>query len=115
MNRGSRWFAAIVLVMSSVTATSNLYALVARKQTFTGEVGDAMCGRKHMDGPAAECTRTCVAHGSNFALIVGEKIYILQTSDKSVLSTLDKQAGKTATVTGVLTDDTIEVSSVAAK
>jgi hypothetical protein len=115
MNRGSRWFAAIVLIMSSVTATSNLYALVARKQTFTGEVGDAMCGRKHMDGPAAECTRTCVAHGSNFALIVGEKIYILQTSDKSVLSALDKQAGKTATVTGVLTDDTIEVSSVAAK
>jgi hypothetical protein len=115
MNRGSRWFAAMVLVMLSVSAASNLLALVARKQTFTGEVGDAMCGRKHMDGTPAECTRTCVAHGSNFALIVGEKIYILQTSDKSVLATLDKQAGKTATVLGVLTDDTIEVSSVAAK
>ena len=78
-------------------------------------VGDAMCGRKHMDGPAAECTRACVAHGSNFALIVGEKIYILQTTDKTALATLDQQAGKTATVTGVLNDDTIEVSSVSAK
>ena len=115
MSRSSCWFAAMVLVMLSVTAASNVLALVARKQTFTGEVGDAMCGRKHMDGTAAECTRTCVAHGSNFALIVGEKIYILQTSDKSVLAALDKEAGKIATVTGVLTDDTIEVSSVAAK
>jgi hypothetical protein len=105
----------MVLVTLSVTAASNVLALVARKQTFTGEIGDAMCGRKHMDGTAAECTRACVAHGSNFALIVGEKIYILQTSDKSVLAALDKEAGKIATVTGVLTDDTIEVSSVAAK
>jgi hypothetical protein len=115
MNRGSRRFAVIFLVMLSMTAASNLQALAARKQTFTGEIGDAMCGRKHMDGTPAECTRTCVAHGSNFALIVGEKIYILKTSDQSVLATLDKQAGKMATVTGVLTDDTIEVSSIAAK
>jgi hypothetical protein len=114
MNRGSRWFVAVVLVMLSVSGASTLHA-AARKQTFTGEIGDAMCGRKHMDGTPAECTRTCVAHGSNFALIVGEKIYILQTSDKSVLATFDKQAGKTATVTGVLADDTMEVSSVAAK
>jgi hypothetical protein len=115
MNRGSRWFVGVVLLILSVSGASTLHAAAARRQTFTGEIGDAMCGRKHMDGTPAECTRSCVAHGSSFALIVGEKIYILQTSDKSVLATLDKQAGKTATVTGVLADDTIEVSSVAAK
>src|ERR1700692_2023503 len=115
MKRGSRGFAAMILVILSVSAVSQLRALAVRKQIFTGEVGDAMCGRKHMDGTPAECTRTCVAHGSNFALIVSEKIYILKTSDQSVLATLDKQAGKMATVTGVLTDDTIEVSSVSAK
>jgi Flavodoxin-like fold len=39
-------------------------------------VGDAMCGRKHMeDEPSAECTRACVAHRSKFALVVGDKIY----------------------------------------
>jgi hypothetical protein len=96
---------------------SNLYALAAKKQTFTGEVGDAMCGRKHMEGEGtpAQCTRTCVSHGSKYALVVGEKIYVLDTTDKAALATLDKQAGKNASVTGVLNGDTIEVSSVAAK
>ena len=56
-----------------------------------------------------------VAHGSKFALVVGDKIYTLNTSDQAALATLDKQAGKTATVTGTLDGDTIEVSSVAAK
>jgi endonuclease YncB( thermonuclease family) len=75
-----------------------------------------MCGRKHMEGTtAADCTRACVAHGSKFALVVGDKIYTLDTADKAVLDTLDKQAGKTATVTGTVDGDTIEVSSVAAK
>ena len=72
-----------------------------------------MCGRKHMEGTPAECTRTCVSHGSKYALIVGEKIYILDTTDKTALATLDQQAGKNATVTGTLNGDTIEVSSVA--
>jgi len=102
-------------IVFSATVTLNIQALAARKQTFTGEVGDAMCGRKHMEGTAADCTRTCVAKGSKFALVVGEKIYILDTADKTALATLDKQAGKNATVTGVLNGDTIEVSSVAAK
>jgi len=114
MNRSSRWCAAIIF---SATTFLNLYALAGGKQhTFTGEVGDAMCGRKHMEGEtAADCTRACVAHGSKFALVVGDKIYTLDTSDKAALANLDKQAGKTATVTGTLDGDTIEVSSVAAK
>jgi len=115
MTRCSRWFVALFLIVFSLTSFSNLHASASRKQTFTGEVGDAMCGRKHMEGTPAECTRTCVSHGSKFALVVGEKIYILETSDKTALATLDKQAGKNATVTGVLNGDTIEVSSVAAK
>ena len=115
MNRGSRCFAVVAVAVFWATTFSNLYALAAKKQTFTGEVGDGMCGRKHMEGTPAECTRTCAAHGSKFALIVGEKIYILETTDKTALATLDKQAGKNATVTGVLDGNAIEVQSVAAK
>jgi len=115
MNRGSGRWVLTALIVFSAAAISNVYGLAGRKQTFTGEVGDAMCGRKHMEGTPAECTRTCVAHGSKFALVVGEKIYILETSDKAALAALDKQAGKNVTVTGVLNDDTIEVTSVAAK
>jgi hypothetical protein len=93
-------------------------AMAAGKQTLTGEVGDAMCGVKHMEGEGtpAECTRTCVAHGSKFALVVGDKLYALNTSDKAVLALLDQQAGKKATVTGTVTGDSIDVSTaVAAK
>ena len=120
MSRGSGWFTtmwfrAIAVAVFSVIVFPNLHALAARKQTFTGEVGDAMCGRKHMEGTPAECTRTCVSHGSKFALVVGEKIYILDTTDQTALAALDKQAGKNVTVTGVLNGDTIEVSSVSAK
>jgi hypothetical protein len=115
MNRSSRWFALLALVIFS--ATLCLHALGGGKQTFTGEVGDAMCGRKHMEGEGtpAQCTRTCVSHGSKYALVVGDKIYPLDTTDPTALATLDKQAGKNATVTGVLNGDTIQVSSVAAK
>jgi|SRR5579863_1442329 len=115
MGRGLRCWAVIAVMVISVAASPNLYGAAGRKQTFTGEVGDAMCGRKHMDGTPAECTRSCVSHGSKFALVVGEKIYILDTSDKATLAALDTLAGKNATVTGVLDGDTIAVSSVAAK
>lgn len=115
MNRGSRWWAAMAVVLFLAVAFPNLHAAAGGKQTFTGEVGDAMCGKKHMEGTPAECTRKCVAGGSKFALVVGEKVYSLDTADKAALATLDKQAGKNATVTGVLNGDTIEVSSVAAK
>ena len=106
---------AVLIFFSVVFPDLHAAAAAAHKQTFTGEVGDAMCGRKHMDGTPAECTRSCVAHGSKYALVIGEKIYILDTDDKAALAMLDKQAGKNATVTGVLNGDTIEVSSVAAR
>ncbi len=116
MKRGSWRFRATALLVFSLASFSSVYALAAHKQTFTGEVGDAMCGRKHMEGEtAAACTRACVAHGSKYALVVGEKIYTLETDDKTALSTLGQQAGKNATVTGVLDGDTIQVSAVAAK
>jgi hypothetical protein len=115
-NGSSRRLAVLAAMAFLVSGTLNLDALSGHKQSFTGEVGDAMCGKKHMeDTPAAECTRTCVSHGSKYALIVGEKVYVLDTSDKAALATLDQQAGKSATVTGVLDGDTIQVSAVAAK
>jgi hypothetical protein len=116
MKRSSWRFRATALLVFSLASFSSVYALAAHKQTFTGEVGDAMCGRKHMEGEtAAACTRACVAHGSKYALVVGEKIYTLETDDKTALATLEQQAGKNATVTGVLDGDTIQVSAVAAK
>jgi hypothetical protein len=87
----------------------------ASGKTFTGTVSDSMCGAKHeMGGGDAACTRECVSKGSKYALVVGDKVYTLETSDKDALATLDKQAGAKATVTGTEKGDTITVSSVKA-
>lgn len=105
---------AFIFLTSLLVVGSALAA--GKKATLTGEVGDAMCGSKHMEGTAAECTRTCVSKGSKYALVVGEKIYILESSDKAVLAVLDQQAGKHATVTGTVDGDKVAVTTaVAAK
>lgn len=91
-------------------------ALAAGKsQTLTGEVSDAMCGAKHeMPGKAADCTRGCIKHGSKYALIVGDQVYTLETSDKTALDKLNDLAGAKAKVTGDVEGTTITVKSVAA-
>src|ERR1700704_4590576 len=90
-------------------------AFAANGKTFTGTVSDSMCGAKHaMSGDDAGCTRACVSKGSKYALVVGDKVYTLETSDKAALETLDKQAGAKATVTGTVNGDVLEVSSVSA-
>lgn len=103
----------VVLASLFMIAAPAGSAFAASGKTYTGTVSDAMCGAKHM-GPAAECTRGCVSKGSKYALVVGDKVYTLDTSDKAALATLDKQAGAKVTVTGTEKDNTITVSSVKA-
>ncbi len=108
--------AAVVLTVQMLVGLASMPALAAGKsQTLTGEVSDAMCGAKHeMPGSAANCTRACVKHGSKFALVVGDKVYTLETSDKSALDKLNDLAGTKAKVTGEVEGTTITVKSVAA-
>jgi hypothetical protein len=74
-----------------------------------------MCGAKHaMAGSAAECTRACVAKGSKYALVSGDKVYTLMAKDKDSLAQLDKLAGGPASVTGTANADIIEVQTVSA-
>jgi hypothetical protein len=96
----------LVLVSSAAAA--------GKAQTFSGEVSDSMCGAKHMMGDAAACTRACVQKGSKYALVVGDKVYTLDASDKATQDKLDKLAGSKAKVTGTADGDTIAVKSVMA-
>lgn len=90
-------------------------AFAAKGTTFTGKVSDAMCGAKHqMAGDDASCTRACVGKGAKYALVVGDKVYTLDTNDKAALATLDRQAGANVIVTGTANGDTIAVTSVKA-
>jgi hypothetical protein len=93
-----------------------LIAFAADKpQSFTGKVSDAMCGAKHMMASSeAECTHACVGKGSKYALVVGDKVYTLDTGDKAALGILDSLSGGNAKVTGTLNGDTIQVVSVTA-
>jgi hypothetical protein len=87
-------------------------SMAAEKQTLTGEVSDSMCGTQHSMGPAVECTRACAKRGSKYLLVVGDKLYSLNTDDKALLAVLDQQAGKKATVTGTVNGVGVEVNSV---
>ena len=103
------WMATVALstglaFVSSMVASST--------QTFRGKVSDAMCGAKHMakDKSAADCTRECVKSGSDYALVVGEKVYTL----KGNAADLDKYAGEQVTVKGTVSGNTITAESVTA-
>jgi len=100
----------MVLAMLVLTTMSAIAA--GTSQTFAGEVSDSMCGAKHMMPGEAACARACVCKGSNYALVVGDKVYTLHTADKAVLDELDKLAGAKAKVTGSADGDIIEVSKV---
>jgi hypothetical protein len=107
-------FAVLTLVLSAGMMLPSAFA-AAKGKTFTGKVSDAMCGAKHqMEGDDASCTRACVGKGAKYALVVGDKVYTLDTNDKAALATLDQQAGANVTVTGTANGDTIAVTSVRA-
>jgi hypothetical protein len=106
------WLATVVLstglaVVPSVAADNST-------QTFTGKVSDAMCGAKHTEGEIApaDCVRDCVKKGAKYALVVGDKVYNLGTSDQAALDELNKLAWEQAKVTGTANGDTIAVKSV---
>ena len=105
----------IAVTTAFLWATLVSPALAANKpQAFTGKVSDAMCGASHMmAGEGSECTRACVRKGSKYALVVGDKVYTLDTSDKATLDQLDKLADQQAKITGEATGDSIAVLSVA--
>jgi hypothetical protein len=104
------WIATVTLSAGLVVPT-----LAASIQTFTAKVSDTMCGAKHHEGiPPADCVRACVKHGAKYALIVGDKVYTLDTSNQAALDKLDKLAWEEAKVTGTANGDTISVKSVTA-
>ena len=102
------------LILGPLLALGLTTSAFAAGKSYTGTVSDAMCGAKHAMPDAATCTRGCVGKGSKYALVVGDKVYTLETTDKSALATLDKQAGAKATVTGTEKDNTITVTAVKA-
>jgi hypothetical protein len=103
-------FVFLVAVFGSLFISSP--ASAADKQTLTGLVSDSMCGAQHMEADAVKCTRACIGHGANYTLVVGDKVYSLNTTDKALLNKLNEQAGSKVTVTGTVNGIGVDVSSV---
>ena len=74
--------------------------LRAATMTLEGTVSDAKCGAKHAMKDAAACTKACVDKGSDYALVVGTKVYTLKTSSDKDKMKLGRLAGKMAMVMG---------------
>jgi hypothetical protein len=105
----------MVTVMLSAALAAPPSMAAASTQTFTGRVSDSMCGAKHREGISpADCVRACVEHGAKYALVVGDKVYTLDASNKSQLDELNKLAWEEAKVTGTANGGVISLTSVTA-
>ncbi len=104
-------FNSLAFVTSGLILTASLAVAQATK-TLTGTVSDAMCGKTHMmkGENAAQCTRECVKSGSDYALVVGDKVYTLK-GDKTAI---DKLAGANVIVKGKLSGSTVTMESIKA-
>jgi len=92
---------------------SPIQSSVIPGQTYEGIITDAHCDAKHsakVGMGAAECTRVCIHSGEHFALVDGDKTYILEGSDAA----LKRMAGQRVKVLGTLSGQTISVASVGA-
>jgi hypothetical protein len=83
----------------------------AKIQTLTGVLTDAHCGARHPSDSkltAGDCARICVKQGSSWALVDGDKVYLIKGDSPY----LDKLAGQRVRVSGTLEGSTIKVESL---
>jgi hypothetical protein len=81
-------------------------------ETYEGMITDARCGAKHsaaVGKSASDCTRLCVHSGEQFALVDGEKMFVLQGQPEA----LKRAAGERVKIVGTLNGNIISVASVA--
>jgi hypothetical protein len=80
-------------------------------QDYEGILTDTRCGAKHsamIELSAADCARACVHAGEHFALVDGERTYVLQ-GDPQLMKRL---AGERVKISGTLNGTTIDVTSI---
>jgi hypothetical protein len=80
-------------------------------ETYEGIITDTHCAAKHSTNAglsAGDCTRACVHGGEHFALVDGDKAYVLEGEPDA----LKHSAGERVKVTGTLNGNTITIHSV---
>jgi len=98
--------------MSRAAATSRPAATHDQPTSLVGVVVDALCAGKTAHRNAADCARLCAKAGARYALVVDNKIYVLD-ADQKLREQLDLLAGEKAKVVGTVNNEVMKVSSVA--
>jgi hypothetical protein len=99
--------------VQSEVAESEVAQPDVNQKTYEGIITDTHCSAKHsaaVGKTAADCTRVCVHSGERFALVDGDKMYVLEGKPAA----LKQAAGARVKISGTLTGDTISVTSVEA-
>jgi hypothetical protein len=114
MNVSSRKAVVVIFSVALILGIISASAFAA-SQTFTGVIGDAMCGAKHvMPGNDRLLHARLHLERLEVRLSSREKVYVLDTADKTLLSQFQAKAGQKVTITGATKDMTITVTSVRA-
>lgn len=91
---------------------SSSFGYSESQKTWDGFVTDTHCGthcqRTSAMTPDRACVRLCVKQGSKYGLWSGDHVYTLEPQAKA-----SKFAAETVRVTGDLSNDTIQIKSIA--
>jgi hypothetical protein len=93
--------------------TAQLQTYEGPQQVYEGMITCSRCGARHSADSgrtAGDCSRVCVRGGAQFALVKGEKTYVLNGN----VAQVQRLAGQRARVIGAASGNTISVSSAAA-
>jgi len=99
------------MLAAIVFSMSVSFAKTTKTEHLKGYIDDAMCAAtaKKVCTPATRvsCANQCIKSGSKAVLVVGTKVYKI-TNQSFIL----KYAGKSVSVDGKVTNDTIEITKV---
>ncbi len=100
----------VSLALLSAALIPAIQQLHAATQAMDGVVSETMCGKKHMmQGKTdAQCVQECIKGGSNYVLVVGDKVYTLAGTPQAIAPFVGRQAH----VVGSLKDNTITVTTI---
>lgn len=98
--------------MKKTLALLAIFAASSFAADVTGFIGDSMCGAKHKAGTAADakCATGCISKGDKAVLVTSAgKVYTIDEAGQKKVASF---VGKTATITGDVSGDSITVASV---
>lgn len=105
------------IMMAAAIVLCGAPGVFAANGTWTGRIGDSMCGLSHKASiehhggamTAAQCTEACVKGGAKYVFTSGGKIYAIANQDDKDLFV---HAGKMVVLTGDMQGTTITVSKI---